>query len=171
MFVSYLRTLKKAWQEGQKIKQDRPLWWFEGWKEVVMKLITPPPRSDTFLLFFFFFSHRHTTPLFRPSSFTHSRTHTGWCTSPFFSTWGSEEGQGDTQKQIEMLQWVLSWRDAWLIRCSLALLLHLQVCWSTHIQKQWPWHYSKKKKKKEKKSSLLSLALHWLGNPKNQCIV
>lgn len=123
----------KVWQGGQNIKQDIPPSWFECWKEVVIKLITPP----VFIIFAFFpLSHTqtHTGSLFLPSSFTHSLTHTGWCTSPFFFTWGSEEGQGDTQKQIEMLQWVLSWCDAWLMRCSLALLLHLQVCWSTQIR-------------------------------------
>lgn len=100
MFVSCLRIITRKRDREDRIKQDRPPWGFESWKEVVIKLITPP----VFMLFaFFFLSHTqtHTGSLFLPSSFTHSLTHTGWCTSPFFCTWGSEEGQGDAQSKLK----------------------------------------------------------------------
>lgn len=68
---------------------------------------------------------QHTIALSPSLPLSLSFTHSHWVMhSPFFSTWGTEEGWGDAQRQIEMLQWVLSWHDAWLMRCSLALLLH-----------------------------------------------
>lgn len=71
------------------------------------------------------FSGSRTQPPPPPFLFLpHSVTHSGWCTPLFFSTWSSGEGQRDTQKQIEMLQWVLSWHDARLMRRSQALLEH-----------------------------------------------